>query len=179
MKPLAAAQQAEGYRVVLVDIEDVYDEYSFGHTDPWAIRNFLRDASERWQREPRFVLLVGDASLDPRNYLGFGNFDFVPTRILATQYLEAATDEWFVDFDEDGIGEMAVGRLPVRSRDQARQLVAKIVAYRQSDAGRLRQALLVADENDGFNFEWATEQIQAELPNGIAVRKILRGRMGG
>ncbi len=178
LRPLVSSQQSEGYRVAVVDVEDIYDEYSFGHKNPRAIRDFLREASGRWQRGPRFVLLVGDASLDPKNHLGFGDFDFVPTKMVATKYLNTATDEWFVDFDGDGAGELALGRLPVRSRKDIRVMVGKIVAYRQSGAGELRQAVLVADEGDGFDFESATVSVRSGFPDGIGVQTIFRRPLG-
>ena len=178
LRPLVASQQSEGYRVAVVDIEDIYDEYSFGHKNPRAIRDFLREASGRWQRELRFVLLVGDASLDPKDYLGFGDFDFVPTKMIATKYLNTATDEWFVDFDGDGAGELALGRLPARSREDVRVMVQKIVAYRQSSAGELRQAVMVADEGDVFDFESATESVRSGFPDGIGVQTVFRRALG-
>jgi len=57
-------------KVALIDIEDLYDEFSFGNKSPKAIKDFLVSAKSNWRRAARFVLLVGDASLDPRNYLG-------------------------------------------------------------------------------------------------------------
>ena len=178
LRPLVAAQQTEGYRVAVVDVEDIYDEYSFGHKNPRAIRDFLREAWGRWQREPRFVLLVGDASLDPKDYLGFGDFDFVPTKMIATKYLNTATDEWLVDFDGDGAGELALGRLPARSREDVRVMVRKIVDYRRSSGGELRQAVLVADEGDVFDFESATESVRSGFPDGIGVQKVFRRAFG-
>jgi len=55
-------------RVALVPVGDLYDEFTFGMKDPRAIRDYLRSSRAR----PRFVLLVGDASLDPRRCLGRG-----------------------------------------------------------------------------------------------------------
>ena len=74
---------------------------------------------------PRFVLLVGDATFDPRNFLGKGDFDFVPTKLIDTAPMETVSDDWFVDFDLDGVPEMAIGRLPVRTKDQAAAIVAR------------------------------------------------------
>ena len=47
---------------------------------------------------PKYLLLNGRASLDPRNYLGFGHLDFVPTKIVPTTSLKTASDDWFSDF---------------------------------------------------------------------------------
>ena len=61
------------------------------------------------------MLLVGDATFDPRNFLGLGDFDFVPTRLIDTASMETASDDWFVDADVDGVPELAIGRWPVRT----------------------------------------------------------------
>jgi hypothetical protein len=41
-------------------------------------KRFLQSALKNWKRPPAYLLLNGSASLDPRNYLGFGNLDLVP-----------------------------------------------------------------------------------------------------
>jgi hypothetical protein len=62
----------------VVNVEDVFDEFSYGTHTPQAIRDFMALAKNSWAQGPGYLLLVGDASYDPRNYLGVGNFDFVP-----------------------------------------------------------------------------------------------------
>ena len=161
-------------------VEDIYDEFSFGEKSPQAIRDFLLFVRANWKLAPRFVLFVGDASFDPRNYLGAGDFDLVPTKLIDTTYLETASDDWFVDFNDDGIVEMYVGRLPVRTPAEATALVAKIVNY-DSSIGKAptpqRSVLLVADRNDGFNFEQASEQLRTLVPLGTNMQEIFRSRL--
>jgi Peptidase family C25 len=68
VQPLAELHRARGLAVEVVDVEDVYDEFSHGIVDPRALRSFLSYAWHRWARPaPRFVLLVGDASWDGKN----------------------------------------------------------------------------------------------------------------
>jgi hypothetical protein len=119
------------------------------------------------------VLLVGDASFDPKNYLGFGDFDFVPTKLIDTSYLETASDDWFVDLSNDGLPEMAIGRLPVRTVEEAGIVISKIIGYERT--GARNEALVVADMNDGFNFERTTEEIRSLLPAYLPVARIFRG----
>ena len=83
------------------------------------------------------MLLVGDASFDPRNYLGLGDFDFVPTKLIDTVYLETASDDWFVDFNNDGLPSIAMGRIPVRTPEEAALVVSKIIAYESAELGAL------------------------------------------
>ncbi len=47
-------------------------------------------AATTWKKKPRYVLLAGDASYDPKNYLGFGDLDVVPTKLLDTTFMETA-----------------------------------------------------------------------------------------
>jgi hypothetical protein len=67
-KPLADFHRQRGLTVELVDIRQVYDSFNHGIVHPRAIRDFLEFAHGNWAAPaPRFVLLVGDASWDPRN----------------------------------------------------------------------------------------------------------------
>jgi hypothetical protein len=177
LQPLKSLREPQGLGVALVDVEDIYDEFSFGHKSPQALRDFLGLAGRQWRKAPRYVLLVGDASYDPRNYLGLGDFDFLPTKLIDTAYMETASDDWFVDFNNDGLPEMAIGRLPVQTADEASIVVSKIIGYERS--GVQRVALLVADikeKDDDFDFEGASEGIKALLPSSLMVRKIYRSQ---
>jgi hypothetical protein len=181
LAPLKALRQQQGLSVEIVDVEDIYDEYSFGEKEPRAIKDFLASIRDTWKKAPRYVLLAGGASYDPKNYLGAGEFDFVPTKLIDTSYLETASDDWFADFDDDGLAEMYIGRLPVRSPAEAAVLVSKIVNYDSANFKvpiPKRSVLLVADTNDGFNFELASEQLRALVPAGTNVQEIFRGRLG-
>ncbi len=71
--PLLERREQQGLSTARVDIEDVYDEFSFGEKTPQALKDFMRHAGSTWKRLPRFVLLVGDATIDPRDYAGFGD----------------------------------------------------------------------------------------------------------
>ena len=119
LQPLKKLRESQGLKVALIDVEDLYDEFNFGNKSPKAIKDFLTLAKGNWRKSPRFVLLVGDASFDPRNYLGLGDLDFVPTKLIDTAYMETASDDWFVDLNNDGLPEMAIGRLPVQTVEEA------------------------------------------------------------
>ncbi|MDA2923343.1 DUF2341 domain-containing protein [Acidobacteria bacterium AH-259-L09] len=178
--PLKALREAQGYSVAVIDVEDLYDEFAFGAKTARALQDFLVRASQQWQTAPRFVLLVGDASFDPRDYLGLGESDWVPTFFVETAFLETASDDWFVDFDSDGVPELPVGRLPVGTPAEADTVVAKIVAYEQEpDAPWKQEVLLVADENDPFtDFEQASSGLKALLSPQLTVGEIFRGQSG-
>ncbi len=68
--PLVARREQQGLSVLRADIEDVYDEFSFGQKTPQALKDFMLHARVNWKLPPRFLLLVGDATIDPRHYAG-------------------------------------------------------------------------------------------------------------
>jgi len=168
LAPLKAAHEAQGMSVFIADLDDVYDEFSFGEKDPAAVKRFLT-AARSWQQAPRYVLLAGDASFDPRNYLGMGDFDLVPSHFISTREIETMSDDWFVDFDNDGFPDLPIGRFPVRTPQEAAVVVAKTAAYLQRAPGSAsRQALVVADRNDGsFDFEQEAQRLAAQLPSSL------------
>jgi MYXO-CTERM domain-containing protein len=153
LAPLVAARQQQGWSVQLVDLQDVYDELGAGDKTPFAIRDFLQTIHGSWAPAPRFVLLVGDASFDPRNFLGQGDFDFAPTKLIDTQQMETASDDWFVDWNADAIPDIAIGRLPVRTTSEAATVVGKILGYGGA-ANLSRGGLFIADADEpGLPFE--------------------------
>ncbi len=76
IQPLAEYHRSRGLAVEVVDVQDVYDEFTHGLARPWALRDFLQHAYRRWGKPaPRFVLLVGDASWNGKDVLiGDGSF---------------------------------------------------------------------------------------------------------
>jgi hypothetical protein len=177
MKPLQALRKAQRLRVALVDVEDLYDEFNFGVKSPQAIKDFLSFARTKWWRKPRFVLLVGDATFDPRNSLRLGNFDFMPAKLVDTEYNETASDDWFVDFNSDGLPDLAIGRLPVRTPEETVTVVSKILNYEQSTG--MKQVLLVADIGDTYDFEGASDEVGALVPSSYPpAQKVYRGSYG-
>ena len=175
LQPLKELRQKEGLRVEVADVEDLYDEFNFGEKSPQAIKDFLAYTARSWNAAPHFLLFVGDATYDTKNYLGLGDYDLVPTKLLDTGHLETASDDWFSDFNNDGISDMATGRLPVRSVSEAAAVIAKIVRYSQAIASE--SALLVSDQNEGFNFEQVSDSIRTLLPPSLRVEELKRGQL--
>lgn len=170
VEPLAALRRNRGMVVQVVDVEDLYDEFSFGRHSPQAIHDYLAQAMNTWTLKPHYVLLAGDASYDPKNYLGQGLNDLVPTKLLDTNLMEAASDDWLADFNNDGMADVALGRLPVRTDAAMNALVAKIVGYENAAPDPARGALLVADTG----FERQSNAVKRLLPFGMTVATINR-----
>jgi hypothetical protein len=180
LAPLVRAHRAEGKTSAVVPINDVYDEFNFGERSPLAIRQFLQSAIKNWKTPPAYLLLNGRASLDPRDYLGFGSLDLVPTRIVSSASLMTASDDWFSDFNDSGMPTIATGRLPVSTVDEATTVVGKIVAYegRSTNGPWTGNALMVADKDDTESFSQDTLTVQAKLPPNLAVTDVFNGTVG-
>ncbi|HEV7684333.1 MAG TPA: C25 family cysteine peptidase [Pyrinomonadaceae bacterium] len=168
--PLSQLRSNQGLAVRVIDVEDIYDEFSFGEHSPQAVRDFLAKAVVDWTTKPRYVVFAGDASYDPKNYLGLELGDLVPTKLIDTSLSETASDDWLADFNNDGIADFAIGRLPVRTATEMNALVVKIVNYENTAPDPTRGALLVSDSG----FEAPSTAVQSLLPAGMTVATINR-----
>jgi hypothetical protein len=175
VEPLRLARQNQGMVAKKVDVEDIYDEFSFGMHGPQAIRDFLQHAKTNWATRPRYIIFAGDATLDPRNYQNIGNFDFVPTKLVDATFNETASDDWLTDFDNDGIADIPVGRLPVRTAVDADLEISKIINFLPANVPS--SALLVADEdpNHIFGFVETNDVFQTLMPPTMTVQRVNRG----
>jgi uncharacterized repeat protein (TIGR01451 family) len=162
---LQNARTAQSFETAVVDVDDVYDEFNFGVRSPDAIRAFLA-ASKSWRKAPKYVVLLGDASIDPRNYLGLGSHDYIPTKLVPTAYLKTASDGWFADFNDSGVENMAIGRLPVRTAAEASALVAKLIGRdgASTNAAWAKTAVLISDVPETWNFPGASAALANQLP---------------
>ena len=176
LQPLADQRTREGLKVVLVDVEDVYDEFSAGEKDATALRSFLANAVQRWSTPPRFVLLAGAATYDPRGWLGRPELDQVPTVRIASRYLETASDDGLVTFDLSGLPALAVGRLPLSTPAQMDTVVAKILG--RSLAAKSGSVLLVSDRDGSIAFSAASTEVREALSSWNAT-ELVRGADDG
>jgi hypothetical protein len=173
VKPLADLRRSQGLETIVVNVEDVYDEFSYGAKSPAAIKEFIGWAKDTWALAPRYLLFVGDASFDPRNYQGFGGQDLVPTRLVDATTLETSSDDALADFDGDGIADLSVGRLPVQTAQQAQAIIGKIVNYSPGQTNN--SALLISDHLEGYDFEAASNLLKSLLPQSLTVTMVNRG----
>jgi peptidase C25-like protein/interleukin-like EMT inducer protein/CARDB protein len=143
----------------IVDINDIYDEYSFGFFNPDAIKDFLKSTHNNWQEsKPQNVVLIGGATYD---YYGnkFKNFSAITERVLnyVPSFGASVSDTWFVTWDTTGayIPQMNIGRLPVTTIEELEWYFVKHKNY-------------VSQEYDDWNkryifFSSGNENSQSEL----------------
>jgi uncharacterized repeat protein (TIGR01451 family) len=171
---LVAARQAQGFSVRVVDVEQVYRQYSDGVVGPDAIDAYLAEIVPR--RGVRYVLLVGGDTYDYFNHSGANSVSFLPTHYRPTSPFVryAPTDAPFADTTGDDLSDVAIGRLPVRTMDELATVIGKTLAY--PTAAHAGKALLVSDrERNGVRFadllaplvdalgpNWTTSQVRLD-----------------
>jgi len=175
---LVAQRQSQGFAVKVVDVDDLFDEFSYGAHTPQAITDFLIRARSNWTQPPRYLLLLGSATFDPRNYSGGAKPDLVPTKLVDTIFLETGSDDSLTDFDNDGIAEIPVGRLPATTVSEASLMLAKVVNF--SPGNVPQSAVMVADTQGSyfFNFEQANNDLIPLLTSNMQanVQKVYRAQ---
>lgn len=121
-----------GYRTKVVTTEEVYAEFSDGFFTPKAIQDFLKYAYNNWQQpRPKYVLLMGSGTWDPKNNYGFAE----PLRKLPLipVYGNPVSEIWFVSFENSpsrpfvNIPKMHIGRVPAVTLEDATIYVDKLI----------------------------------------------------
>lgn len=168
-------RRGQGFVVEVVDIEDVYDEYSYGSMSTTGVNSFLNYAKNNWQTPPAYVLIMGDASYDYRNYQNRVVPGMVPTKRVDTVYEETGSDEAMCDFNNDGVAEIAVGRLPIRSGAEVTQLLTKTQSFESTIATAWsRGGLFASDLPNGYDFDALGRRVAANVPSTIPVTFVNR-----
>ena len=166
--PLAALRRAQGLSVIEAPIESIYDEFGDGRHTGAAIERFTKYAYARWNS--RFLMLVGDGTLDPNGVRRLSGKDWIPALptpgpVGTGEGLEITVSDnryGYVTGNEDPIfaldtnrvvPELMVGRLTVNSLAEANTVISKIIAYENPTAAQdwRRNVLLLAD--DAFSGE--------------------------
>lgn len=197
LAPLVAHRQQQGYQVQVIDVQQIYDAWSYGLVAPEAIRAFLRYAVSYWTPAPIAAILVGDSTVDPRNYLrmqaGGANVNILPAYLAPIDPWigETACESCFAQLDgSDPLDEsydagflvdIWLGRLSVQDEAQLTTVVDKILYYeasatRDPAAFWHQTALYVADnyihpngtKDPAGNFPYFSDLIiEGDLTQGI------------
>jgi hypothetical protein len=145
-------------------LDRVFAQFSGGIPDAAAIRNFLAYAARYWARAPLYVCLLGDASLDPLNFSGLGASDLVPTYAggfhtgLQEQF---SLDDWLVRLDgpSDPLLDLAVGRLPARTPQEALEFVrGKRRGFERTAAFDLARNRVLLSADDSWKWDQALQR---------------------
>ncbi len=160
---LAIFHEAEGLSTVVATPGQIYNEFSSGAKDIVAIRDFVRMFYERASGpsdQPRYLLLIGDGSYDNKNRIS-GNTSYIPTYQSGNSLDPTSSyvsDDYFGMLDpSEGkwngteFVDIGLGRLPVKSLEEADGIVAKIQNYSQPAAMRdwRNRVVFFGDDEDG------------------------------
>ena len=171
-------RRSQGITVAVVETSEIYDEFNYGVLSSDSIKSFLAYAASNWQTPPGYVLLIGDASFDSRNYQGTGYFNMVPTKFVDTIFSETGSDEALVDFNGDGLAELSIGRIPVRIPQQAADILARQISWEAAVTTPLTRGAVFAydiyDANHNYDFGAWSGEIRDRLPVGTPVTMIGR-----
>lgn len=186
----ALHQKHRGLNTLIVSPGQIYNEFSWGHTDPTAIRSFLRmlyeKAGENESLRPRYLLLFGHGSYDSRTT------DPEKKSLIPTYQSENSihrtnsyvTDDYFGFLDPDEGDndrfdqlDIGIGRFPVRTTIDAQIAVDKVRAYLEDqDPGNWRQLLTFMADDGDYNIHMRDADILAERleqnHDGFNLRKI-------
>jgi len=119
-------------KTIVVDVTSIYNEFSGGLLDPTAIRDFLKYAYDTWTIKPRYVLLFGDGDYDYKNIITNDKNWIPPYETMESlhQIYTYASDDYFTRIlAANPRNQMAIGRLTVRSPQEAKIVVDKIISY--------------------------------------------------
>ena len=162
---LATYRETDGFMAKVVELQDIFAEFANGSPDPNAIREFLHFANETWTTSPRFVVLVGKGSFDYREILGPA-VNLLPPILALTHGGIESSDTKYADFlRDDGVPDVAIGRLPVTSGAQLSAIVRQIIDYEAAFDTIGDGITLFADAPDPQgDFAALQDDLAAQLP---------------
>ncbi|MEM0964021.1 MAG: type IX secretion system sortase PorU, partial [Bacteroidota bacterium] len=190
----AYRRERDGLQTLIVDVEQIFNEFSGGQVDMRAVRDYLKflyDRADTAAQLPDYVLLLGDGHYDFRGIEaerledGTVENNFVPmyqsdeTLFLQNSY---TSDDYFGLLDDDeGVWrrttglervDLGIGRFPVRTLAEAEALVAKIKRYEDPasfGAWRSRYTFLSDDNfpSPDRDFDLHLQNIDAVATNAV------------
>jgi hypothetical protein len=175
---LANLHRAKGLSVHVATTEQIFNEFSSGMQDPTAIRFFAKMFYDRGasaiETRPKYMLLFGDGTYDPKNRITNNN-NFIPTYqyLAAENHLDAlVSDDYYALLDNNesisgaDLLDVGIGRLLVSDITMAQQQVDKIEHYLNNGSSiyaaqsvstfgdwRNKYTLLADDEQGGYFVE--------------------------
>jgi hypothetical protein len=183
---ITEARRLAGYRyehdgldTLVVTPRQVYNEFSSGAPDVSAIRDMARMFYDRATGEndmPSYMLLFGDGSYNNKSEDG-GNTNYILTYQSPNSLSPVSsfvTDDFFGLLDEaeggsSGILDIGVGRFPVKSKEEARDVTDKTISYSgPGSMGDWRNTVCFIGDDEDFNIH----MIQADdLARSVELRR--------
>ncbi len=179
---LGRHRESLGERVDILDVDDIYNAFSFGYKDYRAIRRAIRHAYlSRRAPKLRAVLLAGEGSeywweRSPLHNPG-AEIDRVPVFGWRNADVQVRGDDSYARITGAGaFPDVEIGRLSARNAGELRTIVDRIVRYETALPGGTWRArhLFVADDEQEFP-EVADSIIATDLGPGAVPDRLYLG----
>jgi hypothetical protein len=156
-------------------VEDIYESFSHGMPNPRAIRDYLAYAYMKDGGKLKYAVLAGKGTCDYNDWLGYGD-NLVPVILGETPEGLCAADRAFGDVSgDDGLPEIAIGRLPAVTNAELKVMIDKVKAYEGGQGDWTGKAVFIADNADsGGDFAAGSNEL-AGLATGLKAEKIFLG----
>ena len=190
-------EEYDGLRVRIVPADELYNEFSSGTPDATAYRRYMKmlyDRADTDQDQPRYLLLFGDGAWDNRmlcaDWDSYDPDDFLLCFESENSFSHVncyVSDDFFCLLDDEeviqegssykGKPDVAVGRYPARTLDQAKVLVDKTLSYAANEfAGPWQNVICMMGDDGNSNSHMITADRVATLIEqnypGYQVKKI-------
>ena len=170
----------QGLETLGVAIEDVYAAFGFGESTPESIRDFLTFTYHHWDLAPRYVLLLGDATYDFMDNRGTGVQNQVPPYMIQDSFMWTVSDPAYASVNgDDLLPDLALGRLPAQSLEQAQALVGKLLAWENAGFDLSGRAVVADNADHGGDFEGDSERLAQTFLAGRDPQRIYLSQLGG
>ncbi|MBK7868052.1 MAG: hypothetical protein IPJ75_14350 [Ignavibacteriales bacterium] len=154
-------------RVYIADVLEIYDEFSYGMMDPYAIRDFLAFAFNSFARPaPLYVTLIGDMSYDYRKISPDSRENYIPSiPFHSYQYGQSASDNGFAAVTGSGVTpDMALSRISIETVEEGMTFLDKLENYPTDNGKKWRETVMLLssgiDANDELQFGFNRESLK-------------------
>ena len=180
-QPLLDRRASQGLTTFAASLEEITSAFGAGQPSGEALRDFLSFAYHHWTRpSPRYVLLLGDSNYDPRHFSASSQPSPLPYLLQKTSFIWTASDPALVALNgDDPLPDLAIGRLPATTLEQAQTLVAKILDWEDQGQNFDGKVALVADNPDpAGDFEADIRDIESSFLTGRNPTQIFYSQIG-
>jgi Peptidase family C25 len=168
---MADLKRAQGFTTRVVDVERAYDRFTGGVVEAEAVRALIRYTAAAGGKL-KYVLLVGDDTFDPQDFMGYGSVSYVPSLMsYDTLFGRIPSENVYADLNADGIPDVAIGRMPVQTPAEADVMIDKIEAYTATPRALADRHFFVADNSTETDtpFRQDAQGMAARLPAGSSI----------
>jgi hypothetical protein len=174
---LANYRSGHGLETMVVDIQDVYDEFSHSVYDPRAIKKFIAHTFFNWRKRPLYFLLFGDTTyLMNKDVAADATLEsYIPSYMVNTKsFGMTSSDNYFACVSgDDALPDVYLGRLPANTLDDAETMVEKIISYEtQGRAEEWRRHITLASGNGEFFDVSAQNLVDNYLPKWLVTSRL-------